>query len=161
MHYKKLLKGQAGFSPSDTQRAIQFLVEKFGAVKYKHPYLDNLAVLDKRLWWIVTTIDNASVDICQGSESLKYDILNQIDKLDAGILIFRQFHDHRLCVYLVDDIDILQQNLKMGLVLSWEIIDTHKIFSEVGMLMGDEVIGFKRLRQLHPSMKNPYPCSIT
>lgn len=148
MAYKKLISGRNIDVDEDIKIVIRFLTEKFGAEQHKRPCFENLVWLDKKIWWVIPSRDINSVDICYGQECDKCEIIRQLKELAAGILIFRQMADHRICIYLLDNIDKLERHCKSDLILNWDSIDSMKVFSELGIVIDKELIGFKRLRQL-------------
>lgn len=157
MRYKRMLSGRLEDIDIDMTTAIKFLYSKFGAVSHNHPFLNNMVILGGKTWWIIPTTSTGNVELCYGQECTLRSLMYHIDKLDAGILIFRQFVDNQLCIYLLENMDKLERHLISNSEVDWEAIDNIKTLSENGLVVGDELIGFKTLRRLRHDIINPVP----
>ena len=148
MAYTKVISGRRVDLAADIKRMMNFMCDKFGATRESHPLFNNLVVLDSRLWWAVPTTDETKVDVRIGKEYEVCEVMEKIKDLNAGLLILRQFSDNQLRVYLIDDIDKLLKHCESSLMFGWYSIDCLKRFSESGLVLGDDLLGFKELRKL-------------
>jgi len=148
MAYKKILKGIPNDMDIDLQIAMGFLTRRFNAVEFEHPGLDNLIALDEKKWWVVPSVSQEEIDICLGKKCDKEEVIQKLNKLNAGILIVRQMVDNRLCVYLIDDISKIENSSDDNLILSWDAVEKIKRLSDMGIVVGDEIIGFKNFQKL-------------
>lgn len=155
MAYRKVLSATPGDFAKNTQLAVDFLVEQLGAIRRNHPVYDNLLFLNGRSWWVVPATSNQGVDICNGRDEDAIELLNRIFISQAGILIFRQMVDNRLCIYLIDDLDKLGQRLESSLILLWDTIEIIKSSSDIGIIVGKELIGFRKLLNKQPAPPDP------
>ena len=151
MAYKRILSTTPGEFAKNTQLAIQFLVEQFGVIHRKHPFHDNMILLEGKSWWVIPATSSQGVDLCNGRDEDPLELLKQIKKLQAGILIFRQMVDHRLCIYQLADLDKLKQRLESSLILLWDTIEIIKSSSDIGIMVGNELIGFRKLLNQRPA----------
>ena len=146
MAYRKLFSSVPGEFAKNTQIAMHFLVERFAAIQRKHPFNDNIVVINGKSWWVIPATSNQGVDICNGRAEDPLDLVLRIKKLQAGVLIVRQLVDNRICVYEISDLDLLTQRLESSLILLWDTIEIIKTGSDIGILIGDELIGFRKFR---------------
>jgi hypothetical protein len=152
MAYKKVLSGANMDVEKDLQATMRFLIEKFDATRIRNPYHNNLILLDKKIWWVVPSVNTTQVGISQGKNSIKSEVMEELNNLQSGVLLLRQLSDNRICIYLINDLDKLDKSCDNGLTLSWDKVESIKLFSEIGIIFGDELMGFKKLRKLR---KNP------
>ncbi len=157
MRYKRMLSGTSEDIDVDMKTTIKFLYSKFGAVSHNHPFLRNLVILGGKTWWVMPTTSSNKVELCYGQECTLRSLMYHVDKLDAGILIFRQFADNQLCIYLLENMDKLERCIVSNSDINWEAIDNIKSLSENGIMVGDELMGFKTLRRLRHDIINPVP----
>ncbi len=146
MAYKKLFSSVPGEFAKNTQIALHFLIEQFAAIQRKHPFHDNIVVINGKSWWVIPATSNQGVDLCNGRAEDPRDLVLRINKLQAGILIIRQMVDNRICVYEISDLDTLAQRLESSLILLWDTIEIIKSGSDIGIMIGDELIGFRKFR---------------
>ena len=145
MAYKKILSAVPGDVAKNTQTALDFLVQHFGGLPRHHPFHNNLLMLGGKSWWVIPAISNQGVDLCNGRDEDPRELVVRIKKLGSGILIFRQMVDHRLCIYQITDLDKLEQRLESCLILLWDTIEIIKSSSDIGIMVGHELIGFRKL----------------
>ena len=157
MSYKKMLSGHVDDIDSDMKTVTEFLFSKFGAVAHNHPFLRNLVILGGKSWWVIPTSSSREVELCYGDECTMRSLFYHADKLKAGILLFRQFEDNQLCIYLIENMDKLERHFSESSTIDWEVIDNIKSLSENGIMVGDELMGFKTLRRLRHDIINPVP----
>lgn len=155
MAYRKLLSTLPGEGGKNTQIAVKFLVDQFCALHRKHPFHDNMILLDGRSWWVIPATGSQGVDLCNGRDEDPVQLVAKIKQLHASILIFRQMMDHRICIYEIRDLDVLNQRLESSLILLWDTIEIIKSGSDIGILIGDELIGFRKFRQPRPAPVTP------
>lgn len=146
MAYRKLFSSIPGEFAKNTQLAVHFLVEQFGAIQRKHPFHENIVVINGKSWWVIPATSNQGVDLCNGRDEDPLDLVMHIKKLQSGILIIRQLGDNRICVYEISNLDTLTQRLESSLILLWDTIEIIKSGSDIGIMIGDELIGFRKLR---------------
>ena len=149
MTYGKILSGTRVDRNIDLQTVITLLVEKFSAIKQAHEQHANLVWLGGKIWWVVTTTDDNALDFCGNKHCDKLDLIRQINELHAGLLVFRQMEDNLIFIYLIDDIEKLKIHSSFEHALDWGTVDQIKLFSETGIIIGGELIGFRKFRQLH------------
>jgi hypothetical protein len=149
MSYERILSGAKVERSIDMQTVINLLTEKFGAIKQAHAQLHNLVWLGGKMWWVITSTSEHELDLCSGKNCDKYELLKQINNLHAGVLIFRQLEDNLLFIYLIDNIEKLKAQCLSPQPLEWSTIDYIKLFSETGIMIGGELIGFRKFRQMH------------
>ena len=157
MSYKKMLSGQTDDADADMKTVTGFLFEKFGAISHNHPFLKNLVILGGKTWWVVPTTSSKEIDLCYGENCTMRSLLYHFDKLNAGILLFRQFDDNQLCIYLLENTAKLERHFSENTTIDWEAIDNMKSLSENGIMVGDELMGFKTLRRFRHDIINPVP----
>ncbi len=157
MSYKKMLSGHTDDIESDMNTVINFLFDKFGAVAHNHPFLTNMVILGGKSWWVIPTTSSKDVELCYGEECTIRSLLYHTDKLNAGILLFRQFDDNQLCIYLLENMDKLERHFSQNSTIDWEAIDNIKSLAENGIMVGTELMGFKTLRRLRHDIINPVP----
>ena len=150
MAYKRILSTASGELRNNTQLAIRFLVEQLGALHRKHPVHDNIVVLNGKSWWVIPAISNQGVDLCNGRNENPIALIDKIKNLHANILIVRQMADHRLCIYQITELDNLSQRLETYLIPLWDTIEIVKTSSDIGIMVGNELIGFRKLRNKQP-----------
>lgn len=150
MAYKKILSAFPGDVAKNTQTALNFLVAHFGGLLRHHPLHDNLLMLGGKSWWVIPAMSNQGVDLCNGRNEDPRELVVRIKKLGSGILIFRQMVDHRLCIYQITDLDKLEQRLDSCLILLWDTIEIVKSSSDIGIMVGNELIGFRKLLNKPP-----------
>ena len=112
-------------------------------------------MLDGKSWWVIPAISNQGVDLCNGRAEDPRELLVRIKHLGTGILIFRQMVDHRLCIYQITDLDKLEQRLESCLILLWDTIEIIKSSSDIGIMVGSELIGFRKLLNKPPLSIRP------
>jgi hypothetical protein len=112
-------------------------------------------VLEGRSWWVIPATSSQGIDLCNGREEDPRVLLHRINNLRAGILILRQMVDHRLCLYQIDDLEKLEQRLESCLILLWDTIEIIKSSSDIGIMVGKELIGFRKLRNKPPMPIRP------
>lgn len=156
MAYKRIISGRYIDMDTDIRAVIRFLEENFTAEQYRRPYFENLVKLGNKVWWVLPSTAQEIVDICYGQECNKDEIIGSIRQLGAGILIFRQFTDNRICIYLLHDLDELAGACETDLKLSWDKVEQIKTFSEMGIAIGSDLLGFKHFRR---SRKPEVDCS--
>jgi len=161
MAYSKLFSSTPGDFAQNTGVAVEFLVEQFGAIHRKHPFHDNLVIINGRSWWVIPATSNQGVDICNGRAEDPRELVSHIKTLLAGILIFRQMADNRLCVYEIANLELLSERLDSSLILLWDTIEIIKSGSDIGILVGDELIGFRKLRSARPAPITPMSRTVT
>jgi hypothetical protein len=149
MAYGKILSGTQVDRNIDLQTVIALLIEKFGAIKQAHEGHQNLLWLGGKIWWVVTSTDDHALDICAGKRCDKLELIHQLNSLHAGVLVLRQLEDNLLFIYLINDIEKLKIHSTNAHTLDWRTIDEIKLFSESGIMIGGELIGFRKFRQLH------------
>lgn len=149
MSYGKILSGTQIDRNLDLHTVIALLVEKFGAIKQAHDRHHNLVWLGGKIWWVLTTTDDHAVDVCGGKNCDKLELIREIDGLHAGLLVFRQMEDNLIFIYLIDNIERLKLHYTGAHTLDWHALDSIKLFSETGIMIGGELIGFRKFRQLH------------
>lgn len=143
--------------PTDADRNAdkvkQFLVDKFGARYCDHAFLDNLIELDGETWWVVPSSSEEGVKIydpdvnTNTSVDANIKFVNELEKLGAGILVLRQLVDYQLCIYLIDDLSMLKPQSDTGFYLDWERVEKVKRFSEMGIVLDNELLGFRVFRR--------------
>lgn len=151
MAYKKILSVSPGDSLKNTQIALNFLVEKLGGAPRHHPFHDNLVMLDGRSWWVIPAASSQGVDLCNGRDEDPRVLMKRIKHLQAGVLIFRQMVDHRICLYQLADLEKLEQRLNSSLILLWDTIEIIKSSSDIGIIVGNELIGFRKMLNKPPT----------
>ena len=157
MSYKRMLFGIPEDIDADMKSVISFLFRKFGAVSHNHPFLNNLVILGGKTWWVMPTTSTDKVELCYGEDCTLRSMMYHAEKLNAGILLFRQFADNQLCIYLLEDMEKLERHFASNAEIDWEAIDNIKTLAENGILVGDELMGFKTLRRLRHDIINPVP----
>jgi len=150
MAYKKLLSPVPGDFAKNTATAVKFLIEQFGVLHRNHPFHENLVIIDGRCWWVIPATGSQGIDLCNGQDADPVELVERISNLQCGILIFRQLTDNRLCIYELTDLDRLKKRLDASLILLWDTIEIIKSASDIGIIIGDELIGFRKLRKPCP-----------
>jgi hypothetical protein len=148
MTYSKVISGTMVERRIDLENVISLLTENFGAFKQAHAQLQNLVWLGGKMWWVVTSTNENELDLCNGNNCDKYELLRQINNFHAGVLVFRQLEDNLLFIYLIDNIEKLKTQYLSDQPLDWSTIDHIKLFSETGIMIGGELLGFRKFRQL-------------
>jgi len=148
MAYKKMISGAYIDADKDVKTVMRFIIDQFGGIHYQHPHHDNLLYLDKKIWWVAASADKDAVDVCNGNDCNKCELIREIKRLDSGILFFRQLEDNRICIYLIDNMEKLERHCESSLIFNWDTVESIKLFSETGIVMGDELIGFRQFRRL-------------
>lgn len=151
MPYQKILSTDPGTAFNNTRTAISFLVTQLGATRHATPYHDKMVTLDEKNWWVVPAVSNHGVDLCNGRAQNPLQLLDNIQQLQAGVLILRQMADHRLCLYLITDLNYLARRLENCLVPPWDTIELAKATSDIGIMVGEELIGFRKFRKQEPT----------
>ena len=144
---KRVLKDEPENSVRNTEKALQFLIEKFDAQYFEHPFLDSLITLNNETWLVVSSVSEDGVDIYNGDAYDQHDFIREINDLDAGILIIQQLADYKLCIYLIDEVILLKKLCKTGFHLEWDSVEKIKRFSEKGFVLDAELIGFRVFRR--------------
>jgi hypothetical protein len=147
MAYKQLLSTTPGDFAKNTPRAINFMVEKFGVILRAHPCHENLISINGCCWWVIPATGSQGVDLCNGRDEDPVALVERVRNLQCGILILRQMMDNRLCIYEIRDLDALKKRLDASLILLWDTIEIIKSSSDIGIIIGDEMIGFRKLRK--------------
>ena len=150
MAYKKILSPVPGDAVKNTQIALHFLMAHFGGLPRKHPFHDNMLMLDGQSWWVIPALSHQGVDLCNGRDEDPRELLVRIRRLRSSILIFRQMVDNRLCIYQITDLDKLEQRLQSCLILLWDTVEIIKSSSDIGIMVGKELVGFRKLRNRPP-----------
>ena len=150
MAYKKILSALPGDTAKNTQTALNFLIEHFDGQPRAHPFHDNLLMLGGKSWWVIPAISHQGVDLCNGRDEDPRELVVRIKHLRTGILIFRQMVDHRLCIYQITDLEKLEQRLESCLILLWDTVEIIKSSSDIGIMVGNELIGFRKLLNKPP-----------
>jgi len=137
----------------NADRVKQFLVDKFGAKYCDHVFLDNLITLDGEIWWVASSSSEEGVEVYTADVNTNTSVdanikfVNELEKLGAGILVLRQLVDYQLCVYLIDDLSLLEPQSEKGFFLDWEKVEEIKRFSEMGIVLDNELPGFRVFRR--------------
>jgi len=126
---------------NNTDVVIRFMVDNFDACYRDHPFLDNLILLNDKTWLIVSSTSDEGVVLYDGVAYERDEFIQELDNLNSGILIFKQTNTTQLQIYLIDDIFMLKQ-YKYGIFLNWDSVEKIKRFSEVGVVLDSELIGF-------------------
>lgn len=149
MTYKQVLSGTYVDRDNDLQIVMSLLIEKFCAIRQAHDHMRNLAWLGGKIWWVLTSTNNSGLDICTGKPCNKDELLQQVNDLHAGLLVFRQMEDNLIFIYLVNDIEKLKSHCCNGQLLDWGTLDEIKLLSDTGIMIAGELVGFRKLRQAY------------
>jgi hypothetical protein len=131
----------------NSQIVKSFLTEKFNAIHQEHTHLDNLFILNGETWLVASSASVQGVELYNGDFYDESKLINELKKNRAGILIFQQFSDYELCIYLIDDFTSLIKISDNDLFITWEYVKNIKRFSEMGFVLDNEIIGFKTFRR--------------
>ncbi|MFV1982921.1 MAG: hypothetical protein ACC657_05210 [Thiohalomonadales bacterium] len=148
MQHNKLFSDNVDNSDKDLYAVIDFLNEKFGAKRYLCDYPENVVTLAGRRWWVVTSAAEKEFDLCIGGKCDKSSVIKTLNKLDAGLLVFRKTEKKFLyTVYLIDKIEILAKLSNKHLTIKWADLYLQDLIYERGLVMDNEIIGFRKLRR--------------
>jgi hypothetical protein len=141
MNNRGMLSRRVEDGSNNTEIVIQLMIEKFNASKYAHSFLDNLIYLNDEVWLVVSSTSDEGVDIYNGLAYDKRKLIRELDRLNAGILIFKQSPDAQLRIYLIDDIFLLKQYCNFKFFINWGDVEIMKRFSELGVVLDSKLIG--------------------
>jgi hypothetical protein len=65
--------------------------------------------------------------------------------------------DHRICLYQIADLEKLEHRLESSLILLWDTIEIIKTSSDIGIMVGNELIGFRKILNKPPTPIRPKP----
>ena len=147
MSYERLLSHRPEDSDSNLHATSNFLVKHFGALQIQHPLYNNLVLLGAKSYWVKPATSKYGVELCDTRQQESALILDELKKIRAGFLILRQMPDNRLCIYLMDRLDKIEYYCQSSLTLLWDDIDKAVSFSDSGIVVGNELIGFRKLSQ--------------
>lgn len=132
----------------DLYTVIRFLNEKFGATCYSHQYPKNIISLEGRRWWVAISAVEDEFEINVDGATAKSDVIKKLNDFDAGLLIFRKAEkNYMFAVYMIENIDALGEGSTDKLIINWNELSLQNLIYEKGIVIGDEVIGFKKLRR--------------
>jgi len=130
------------------EAVIQFLNEKFGATCFSEQFPSNMVTLGGRRWWVVTSDAEKEFDLCIGKTCEKSEVIDKLKQLDTGLLVFRQRErKYFYAVYLINDLDSIAKFPTKNFTINWNDLYSRNIIYERGIVMDNEIIGFRKLRR--------------
>jgi len=125
-----LLQKGNGHQAGNRQKAIDYLVEKIGAVREPHPVQNNIIrTQDDKVYWVSAYAESGAV-MTRAPNEKNEDWTTFMASFCDGIKLVRQFGDGRIAVYTIDAKtweDIVHQEAAKGLSkVEWDMVNRVK-----------------------------------
>ena len=146
MAYERLLSKRADELTINQFVATSFLTRHFDALQIKHPHYKNLVLLDGKTYWVIPTTEKHGITFWKHMPQEDTSLLDELRKLHAGILVLRQTVDNRLFIYQIERLEKMENYYKHRKILPWDEVDTCVSFIDSGIVVADELMGFRLLR---------------